>query len=187
MPSDLVPVIYKYLATVDSGRDPDAAMNLAVQCKLLKVLRNEAFGGCEEWTLEDFIDPAAWKMCGGQAGMREAARKFITLIAAGGQKSKPLDPICGECDELKWVHKGDRMNLTYSACKCDRGEVTTANASNRKAADKCDREEVTAANASKRKAATPATEKPKSKRRTRGFGADLDPTAQGIFETNERK
>ena len=58
-------------------------------------------------------------------------------------------------------------------------------ASNRKAAtlDKCDRGEV----ASKRKAATPGTEKPKSKRKTRGFGADLDPTAQGIFETNERK
>ena len=167
-------VIYKYLSTVDAGRDPDAAMELAVECKLLKVLRNEALGGCEEWTLEEFIDPTPWEACGGQPGMREVSRKFITLIAAGGQKGKPLDPVCSECGELKWVHKGDRMNLAYSPCGCDRAEVTTANASSQAR--------------QKRKAATPETEEQsKSKRSTRGFGDDLDPTAQGIFDTNERK
>lgn len=109
-------VIYKYLATVDAGRDPDAAMELAQECNLLKVLRNDLFGGCEDWTLEEFIDPHVWITCSGQAGMREVSRKFITVIAAGGQKNKPMNPMCDICGELKAMHKGDRLNLSYQAC-----------------------------------------------------------------------
>jgi hypothetical protein len=46
-----------------------------------------------------------WHECGGQAGLKEVSKKFITLIAAGGQKVKPVNPICDVCDELKWIHK----------------------------------------------------------------------------------
>ena len=159
-------VIYKYLATVNAGRDPDAAMDLAVECKLLKVLRNEVFDGCDDWTLEDFIDPVVWKKCGGQAGMRDVARKFMTIIAAGGQKTKPLNPFCGECGELKVMHKGDRLNLTVFPCKCDGNEVKDV-------AEKLGRR--------------PAATEPVSKRQQRGFSAELDPTCQGMFDTYERK
>eukprot|EP00966_Prymnesium_polylepis_P260277 6012587-Prymnesium_polylepis.1 len=48
-------VIYKYLATVDAGRDIDAALELASEAKLDKVLQCDTFGGRAEWTAEHFI------------------------------------------------------------------------------------------------------------------------------------
>ena len=64
------------------------------------------------------------------------------------------------------MHKGDRLNVKLIACKCDKVE------------------QLDNTHASKRKAEPGATE---GSRRQRGFTDDLDPTAQGIFETNERK
>ena len=116
-------VLYKYLATVDAGRDSDAAMELAREAKLDKVLQCETFNGCAEWTAEVFISNEVWSECGGQAGLKEVSRKFITLIAAGGQKGKPIDAMCDTCGELKVLHKGDRLNLAVHACKCDTAEV----------------------------------------------------------------
>ena len=116
-------VLYKYLATVDAGRDSDAAMELAREAKLDKVLQCETFNGCTEWTAEVFISNEVWSECGGQAGLKEVSRKFITLIAAGGQKGKPINAMCDTCGELKVLHKGDRLNLAVHACKCDTAEV----------------------------------------------------------------
>jgi hypothetical protein len=52
-------VMYKYLAVVASGRDYDAAVELAKEAKLDKVLQSEALGGKPEWTLDDFLNVRA--------------------------------------------------------------------------------------------------------------------------------
>eukprot|EP00966_Prymnesium_polylepis_P026593 613524-Prymnesium_polylepis.1 len=49
-------VMYKYLATVEAGRDYEAAVELAREAKLEKVLQSEALGGKPEWSLDDFLD-----------------------------------------------------------------------------------------------------------------------------------
>eukprot|EP00966_Prymnesium_polylepis_P113975 2634321-Prymnesium_polylepis.1 len=112
-------VIYKYLATCEAGADYDAAFELAHEAKLERVLQSTALGGKPEWQLVDFLEEQIWEDCGEQAGMKAVSRKFMTLIAAGGQEGKPINPICSECNELKCLHKGDRLNLTIVACKCD--------------------------------------------------------------------
>ena len=106
-----------------------------------------------------------WSECGGQAGLKEVSRKLMTLIAAGGQKGKPLNAVCDTCGELKVMHKSDRLNLVVHACNCGVNEVEDV-------ADGLGRR--------------PAATEPASKR-TRGFEADLDPMGQGIFETYTRK
>jgi hypothetical protein len=190
-------VMYKYLATVEAGRDYEAAFELAQEATLVKVLQSEALGGKPEWSLEDFLtvrthasrlrpsqpwyfmlcarisrmlcQADVWEQCGGHAGLKEVSKKFITLIAAGGQKVKPINPICGTCGELTALHKGDRLNLAYMACSCK--EVPAA-----------DLEEN---ELNRRSKPTFGTEPPP--KRTRGFDAELDPMGQGIYETYTRK
>ena len=157
-------VMYKFLATVEAGVDYDAAHELAIEAKLERVLQCTALGGKSEWTLDEWLSPEVWEECGEQAGLKLVARKFMTIVAAGGQADKPIDPICGECGELKCLHKGDRLNLTLVACKCD--EVQQP-----KAEDMRQR---------------PAAEE-KAPKRSRGFGDDLDADAEGVLQTYQRK
>jgi hypothetical protein len=67
-------VMYKYLATVEAGRDYEAAVELAREAKLEKVLQSEALGGKPDWSLDDFLDvrrsqtiergASSWFYCG---------------------------------------------------------------------------------------------------------------------------
>jgi hypothetical protein len=108
-----------------------------------------------------------WDACEGQAGLRDAARKFITLIAAGGQKDKPINVVCNDCRELKAIHKGDRLNLVVQSCKCDVTEFEDS--------------------VQKLGRPPPKTERQQAKR-PRGFGSDLDPDgSQGTLATYNRK
>ena len=164
-------VMYKYLATVEAGRDYEAAVELAREAKLEKVLQSEALGGKAEWSLADFLDETVWHECGGQTGLKEISKKFLTLIVAGGQKAKPVNPVCTVCGELKWIHKGDRLNLAYIACKCDGTEAVDV-----------DQKDING-----RRDLRGESETERAPKRTRGFSDDLDPTCHGIFETYERK
>ena len=100
-------VMYKYLATVGAGRDYVAAVELAREAKLEKVLQSEALGGKAEWSLADFLDETVWHECCGQTGLKEISKKFLTLIVAGGQKAKPVNPVCTVCGELKCAAQVD--------------------------------------------------------------------------------
>ena len=157
--------MYKYLATCEAGADYDASLELAHEAKLERVLQSTALGGKPEWQLADFLEEDIWETCGEQAGMKAVSRKFMALIAAGGQDGRPINPVCGECGELKCLHKGDRLNLSIVACKCDEVQQPQA-------------DDV-------RQRPSAAEEKPA--KRSRGFGDDLDPNGEGIAQTYARK
>ena len=61
-----------------------------------------------------------WQELGGKAGLKLQAKKLLTLIAAAGRKVNsfpaPINPYCGECDELKFQHAGDRCKLDPIPC-----------------------------------------------------------------------
>ena len=77
-----------------------------------------------------------WDDLGGKAGLREVSIKFLTLIAANGRTGSWLNPICKVCDQLKFVHTGDRASLRVIDCQCDKFEADEVDeaAVNRKAA-----------------------------------------------------
>jgi hypothetical protein len=87
--------------------------------------------------------------------MKTVAIKFMTLVACGARKP-PLNPICPDCNELRCMHKGDRLRVDPIACKCDVKEFDEGDVSKRKAK------------------ASPATA-PKAKA-SKSFAAELDPT-----------
>ena len=61
--------------------------------------------------------------------------EFLTLIAAGG-RTPPINPVCQECGVFKFVHTGDRLNLTLRGCKCDTvsaGAVDPSNVNRKRA------------------------------------------------------
>ena len=128
-------VIYRYLASVESGVDYDAAKTLAEKAHIEEVLQCTKLGGKREWKLADFLDEEVWEELGGKAGLREQAIEFLTLIAAGG-RTPPINPVCQECGVFKFVHTGDRLNLTLRGCKCDTvsaGAVDPSNVNRKRA------------------------------------------------------
>jgi hypothetical protein len=157
-------VMYRFLATADGGSDHVEAMKLAHKAKLDEVLQLKRLSGYPSWKAEDFINAEVWTACGEQAGLQSVSIKFLTLIACGA-RTPPLNPICPDCNELRCVHKGDRLNVSMISCKCDTVDVDADGASKRKA--------------------SPATA-PKAKA-SNSFEAELDPTGHGTCETFDRK
>jgi hypothetical protein len=87
------------------------------------VLRSTELGGRGEWTVAQLIEEDVWDVCGGKAGLKDVAKKLLTLIAARGRKINgqwaPIDPVCSVCGELKYMHMGDRCKIQPVPCKCD--------------------------------------------------------------------
>ena len=71
-------VIYRYLASVESGVDYDEAKKLAEKARIEEVLQCTKLGGKREWKLDEFLDEDVWEELGGKAGLREQAIKFLT-------------------------------------------------------------------------------------------------------------
>ena len=146
------------LCTSEAGTEYDTGLELCQEAKLDKILQCTRLGGREEWTIETFLNPGIWDELGGQAGLKENSKKFLTLIVAGGQKDKPVNALCDVCGELRVLAKGDRMNLTVIARACLKASV----------------EEQQEQQAAKRQ------------RVARGMN-ELDTTCLGIMQTYERK
>eukprot|EP00966_Prymnesium_polylepis_P299663 6924880-Prymnesium_polylepis.1 len=115
--------LYKYLSTVDAGVDYETALELAGKANIAELLACKALGGYQDWTLEEFLDREPWDMLGGKAGLKEQSKKLLTLVAAAGRKINgqpaPINPICGKCGELKFIHMGDRCKIEPIPCKCE--------------------------------------------------------------------
>ena len=60
-----------------------------------------------------------------------------------GGKTPPINPICQVCSVLKFVHTGDRLNLTLRTCECDIVEADAVDTSSvtRKAAKRAREEQ----------------------------------------------
>ena len=162
-------VVFKYLATQNAGADFDAASELAAEACLDTILKCKELGGKPDWSSANLITEDVWEQLGSQAGLKEVARKFMTLVCAGAQEKRPINPICGTCGELKYMHKGDRLVLVLVDCKCVLAEAPET------------------VPARKPKEEEPAAARTSAKQRTRGFNDDLDPTMHGTYETYERK
>lgn len=144
----------------------------ATQANLDAVLQAKPLGGKPEWNFSTFITPDMWDELGGKPGFAEGAKKVLTLIAAGGRPI-PIDPLCSDCHELKYIHKGDRLIITPIPCLCDKLLASNVDP---------------AAVLARTKMSKPSTTKEpqKSTSRKRGFG-ELDRTGLAILGTYNRK
>ena len=65
--------LYRYLASVDSGVDHEAALSLASRANLGAVLSCKELGGRDDWTVEQFLSEDVWNELGGKAGLKVQA------------------------------------------------------------------------------------------------------------------
>ena len=84
-------IIFRYLATAEAGVDHESALALARKANLNEILTNKVLGGSAKWQVEHFIEADVWRACGEQAGIKEVAVKFMTLLAcnARGENAEP--------------------------------------------------------------------------------------------------
>ena len=158
--------MYKYLSPCDAGVDFESSLSLAAKANLGAVLQCRALGGYPELTVEEFLVRDPWDDNGGKAGLKAQAKKLLTMVAAAGRKVNgqfaPINPFCSVCNELKFIHMGDRCKLEPVPCGCDAP-----------GGEHCEE-------------APNTTEQARPPKRTRGFGQDLDPTCEGIFQSYSR-
>lgn len=92
--------MYRYVGSVDSGSDYAEALKLCKKACVEEILQCKALGGRPEWRLEDFLEKETWHQLGGKAGIKECAKKLLTVVAAAGRKEGRIDPYCSECGEV---------------------------------------------------------------------------------------
>ena len=105
------------LSQCTSRVDYEAAVDLAKRACINEVLQCTGLGGKPNWCVDDFLSRDVWDEHGGKSGLKPVKAvsiKLMIVIAAAGQKPKPIDPFCHDCKELKFHHAASPAT---AACK----------------------------------------------------------------------